>query len=89
MDLKVSSKGNVTLPTSIRKQLGIKPGDELTAEVKGEGILISRKARPQSSKRSRPKIETSPVTGLPVLTAGENAPVLTNEMVREMLADFP
>ena len=30
-----------------------------------------------------------PITGLPVLSAGKGAPKLTNEQVRELLADFP
>lgn len=35
----------------------------------------------------RAKITTSPITGLPVIETG--GPIITSEMVREALADFP
>ena len=89
MDTKVSARGNVSLPTSLRRRLGIKPGDELKAEVQGEGILLSPKAKPQRKKRYKTWITTDPITGMAVLAVEEGAPELTIEMVREMLADFP
>ncbi len=30
-----------------------------------------------------------PITGFPVIDAGPDAPILTSEMVRELLKDFP
>jgi antitoxin (DNA-binding transcriptional repressor) of toxin-antitoxin stability system len=44
-----------------------------------------------AEEKSLPKarIIEDPVTGLPVIDVGDDAPILTNEMVREMLADFP
>lgn len=89
MDTKVSVKGNVMLPTSLRRQLGIKAGDELKAEVRDEGILLSPKARPKRKKKYKTRIATDPITGMAVLAVEDGAPELTNEMVREMLADFP
>lgn len=44
---------------------------------------------PSEATLSKARIITSSVTGLPVIDAGDDAPVLTNEMVRDMLADFP
>jgi AbrB family looped-hinge helix DNA binding protein len=51
----------------------------------------SKKARRRMRKppTSNPKIITDPITGYPVLTAGPGAPMLTNEEVAEILADFP
>lgn len=73
------------IPISLRKKLGIKSGDRLTADVKNGNIVLS----PQRRSKFKTRIITSPITGLPVLTSGPNAPVLTNEMVEEILADFP
>ena len=89
MDTKVSARGNVSLPESLRRRLGIKPGDELKAELQGEGILLSPKAKPIRRKKYKTWITSDPITGMAVLTAEEGAPELPNEMVREMLADFP
>jgi hypothetical protein len=35
------------------------------------------------------KIVVDPVTGLPVLSAGQAAPVLTSREIDEILANFP
>ena len=36
----VQKKGQVTLPTEIRQELGIKPGDSVVFELVDEGVLI-------------------------------------------------
>lgn len=38
--MRVTSKGQVTIPQAIRAQLGIQPGSEVTFEVEGEGVRI-------------------------------------------------
>jgi AbrB family looped-hinge helix DNA binding protein len=85
MRTKVSTKGQVVLPSRIRKRLGLQPGDSLDAELEGERIILTPRRKP----RGRARIVKDPVTGLPVLTAGKGAPILTSEQVREILADFP
>ena len=88
MQTTISTKGNVQLPDAIRRELGLKAGDALEVKIKN-GDIVLHKSQPKRKKSQKACIITSPVTGLPVLTAGEGAPVLTSEMVREMLADFP
>jgi AbrB family looped-hinge helix DNA binding protein len=87
METEVLEKGHVALPASTRRKLGIKLGDKLNIDVQNGGILLSLPNKQKSSRKAR--IVTDPVTGLPVLDVGEDAPILTSEMVREMLADFP
>jgi AbrB family looped-hinge helix DNA binding protein len=85
MDTTISTKGQVVVPSGIRRKLGLQPGDSLEARIEGQNIvLIPRKARTRKARIIR-----DPVTGLPVLTAGPKAPKLTSADVREILADFP
>jgi AbrB family looped-hinge helix DNA binding protein len=86
MVTKVSTKGQVVLPSGIRRRLGLRAGDSLDVKAEGDRIVLTLQ-----SKRSRrkAKIVTDPVTGFPVLTLGPGAPVLTHKQVKEMLADFP
>jgi len=85
MRTTVSTKGQVVVPTSIRRKLGLQPGDLLEARVQGQHIVLTpRKVRPRNARIIR-----DPVTGLPVLTAGPKAPKLTSAQVREILSDFP
>ena len=42
---KISSKGQVTVPASIRKTLGAKSGDMLIWDVASDGTVIVRRAR--------------------------------------------
>jgi len=85
MQTKVSTKGQVVLPGPLRRRLGIRAGDPLDAKVEaGRIVLTPRKRRPR-----RVGIITDPVTGLPVLSAGVDAPVLSSREVEEIQANFP
>ncbi|MGH9698042.1 MAG: AbrB/MazE/SpoVT family DNA-binding domain-containing protein [Candidatus Acidiferrales bacterium] len=85
MNTKVSTKGQVVLPRGIRHRLGLQPGDMLEARLEGDRIVLT----PEKARRRKARIVKDPVTGLPVLTAGANAPPLTSQQVQEILAEFP
>ncbi len=87
METKVLEKGQVVIPASLRRRLGIKPGDRLKAAITADNIVLSPKHERKQVRKTR--IITDPVTRLPIIDVGDDAPVLTSEMVREMLADFP
>jgi AbrB family looped-hinge helix DNA binding protein len=85
MQAKVSTKGQIVLPGPLRRRLGIRAGDPLDARIDAGRIVLT----PRKERRRRVRIVEDPVTGLPVLNAGPDAPVLTNREVREILANFP
>jgi AbrB family looped-hinge helix DNA binding protein len=85
MQTKVSTKGQVVLPGPIRRKLDIRAGDPLDAAIDNGRIILT----PRRRRSNRARIVTDPVTGLPVLDAGPDAPTLTSKDVDEMLADFP
>ncbi len=85
MQTKLLDKGQVVLPASIRRKLGVKTGDEFSADIKNGNIVLT----PTKKKVYKTWITTNPITGLAVLKAEEGAPKLTSEQVAEMLADFP
>jgi len=85
MRTKVSTKGQVVLPGPLRHQLDIRAGDPLDASVENGCIVLT----PSKKRRHRAKLVTDPVTGLPALSAGANAPRLTSKEVEEILANFP
>jgi len=85
METRLSTKGQVVLPGPIRRELGLQPGDSLDAKVQAGRVMLTPRR-----KRSRlARILTDPITGLPVLSAGPEAPLLTSRQVREILAEFP
>jgi AbrB family looped-hinge helix DNA binding protein len=85
MRTKISTKGQVVLPSRIRRRLGLQPGDALDAGIEGERIVLV----PRRPRRRRARIIEDRVTGLPVLTAGADAATVTSEQVREILTEFP
>ena len=85
MQTKVSTKGQVVLPGPLRRRLGIRPGDPLDVKVESGRIVLT----PRRKRRQQIKIVTDPMTGLPVLSAGPNAAVLSSKEVEEILATFP
>jgi AbrB family looped-hinge helix DNA binding protein len=85
METKVSTKGQVVLPNAVRRRLGLQSGDALEVEVEGGRIVLS----PRNKRQKKARIISDPITGMPVLSAGPDAPVLTSEEVAELLKDFP
>jgi AbrB family looped-hinge helix DNA binding protein len=85
METKVSTKGQVVLPSPIRRKLGLRTGDPLDARIEGGRIVLT----PRSTRSRKVSILVDTITGLPVLSAGPNAPVLSSKQVYEILSDFP
>jgi AbrB family looped-hinge helix DNA binding protein len=85
MQTKLSTKGQVVLPSAIRRKLGLRAGDPLEASVEGGQIVLS----PRRGRLRKPRIGADPITGLPVLVVDPGAPPLTSEQLREILSDFP
>jgi AbrB family looped-hinge helix DNA binding protein len=85
MQTRVSTKGQIVLPGPIRRRLGIRAGDPLDAEVEAGSIILT----PLKKRPHKGRIISDPLTGLPVLSAGADAPVLSSKEVEEILANFP
>lgn len=85
MKTKLSSKGQVVLPVSARRALGLEAGESLDVLIEGERVILTRS---QAATR-KAKLTTHPLTGLPVLSVAEGSPKVTSVQVSEILADFP
>jgi AbrB family looped-hinge helix DNA binding protein len=81
MQTTVSTKGQVVLPGPLRRKLGIQAGDAMDVIVEAGPIVLM----PHKKKMRKGKIVSDPVTGLPVLSAGKNAPALSSREVAKML----
>ncbi len=73
------------LPGPIRRRLDIRAGDPLDAHIEGGRIVLT----PQRKRSHRAHLMTDPITGLPVLSAGPDAPTLTEKDVDDILVNFP
>jgi len=85
MKTKISTKGQVVLPGPIRRRLDLRPGDPLDANIEGGRIVLT----PRKKRSYRVRIVIDPVSGLPALSAGPDAPTLTSKDVEEILSNFP
>jgi AbrB family looped-hinge helix DNA binding protein len=81
----ISTKGQVVIPGPLRRRLGIRAGDPLTADIEAGRIVLT----PFRRRLRKVRMVADPVTGLPVLDAGPAAPALSSKEVREVLANFP
>jgi AbrB family looped-hinge helix DNA binding protein len=85
MQTKLSTKGQVVLPGPLRRKLGLRPGDPLDVRTDDGSIVLT----PRRKRLKKPRIIVDLRTGLPVLTLGPDAPVLTSKQVDEILSNFP
>ena len=85
MKTTLSSKGQVVLPSAVRRKLGLVSGDTLYVALESGRIVLE----PARERPRPPKLGTDRSTGLPKLEAPARAPRLTSRKVRELLADFP
>ena len=85
MQTKVSTKGQVVLPVSVRRKLGLRAGDALDVHARNGSVVLT----PRKSRRKKARIVIDPMSGLPVLDTGKDSPVLTSEHVEELLKNFP
>jgi len=85
MQTRVSTKGQVVLPGPIRRKLGIRAGDPLDIAIEKDRIVLTQPRKPKYKAR----MVVDPVTGFAAIDLGPDAPILTSEMVRELLSDFP
>ncbi len=85
MQTRVSTKGQIVLPGPLRRKLGIRAGDSLNIAVERDRIVLTQPSKPKYEAR----IVEDPITGFTSIDLGPDAPILTSEMVRELLVDFP
>jgi AbrB family looped-hinge helix DNA binding protein len=85
MKTTLSSKGQIVLPSAVRRKLGLVPGATLDVALEAGRIVLA----PARERPRLPKLGTDRSTGLPVLEAPAHGPQLTTNQVKELLADFP
>jgi AbrB family looped-hinge helix DNA binding protein len=77
----LSTKGQLVIPSEIRKALHLQPGDRVAFNLEGER-LIMRRDETKRARLIRGKF------GRPVLSAPKNAPAMTPERVKTLLEDL-
>jgi AbrB family looped-hinge helix DNA binding protein len=85
MQTRVSTKGQIVLPGPLRRKLDIRAGDPLEISVEKNRIVLTQASKPKYEAR----IVEDPITGFTAIDLGPDAPILTSEMVRGLLTDFP
>jgi AbrB family looped-hinge helix DNA binding protein len=85
MRTKVSTKGQIVLPGPLRRRVGIRAGDSLDVSVERDRIVLTQASKPKYEARMVEDL----ITGFLAIDLGPDAPILTSEMVRELLTDFP
>ena len=78
---RLSSKGQVVIPTAVRRALHLEAGDRLRISVEGRRLVIE----PEQTESARVVKER----GRKVLVAPSGAPAMTTAAVRSLLSDFP
>lgn len=84
MEARVSSKGQLVLPSRVRRKLGIVAGDSLVVRVERGNVVLSTKGK----RPRRARLATSRWTGLPVIEVSAQAGSVTSEVVEQLLGEL-
>jgi AbrB family looped-hinge helix DNA binding protein len=77
----ISSNGQLIIPDQFRKALHLQPGDKVSLTLEGEKLVLRR------DEPSRATLVDE--NGRKVLVAPSDAPPMTTETIKALLADFP
>jgi AbrB family looped-hinge helix DNA binding protein len=69
--MRITSKGQVTLPVEIREKAGLLPGAEVDFEFDGEGIRIVRSKTPRRETRGQRAVRLLRGSGTVRMTTNE------------------
>jgi AbrB family looped-hinge helix DNA binding protein len=86
MVTKVSTKGQIVLPSPIRRRLGLQAGDSFDVRIECGRIVLTPQTKMPAFEA---KIIEDPITGFPVISLGPDAPILTSKEIEDALEDFP
>jgi AbrB family looped-hinge helix DNA binding protein len=79
---RVSTKGQLVIPSQLRKALHLEAGDTVSMSLEGKRLIVE----PKQPKRARLAMGKF---GRPVLVAPKGAPAMTPEHVRTLLDELP
>ena len=82
MEARLSSKGQIVLPSPVRRKLGLVAGDSLRVEIDHDRVVLT----PRRERRPSSRLSTSARTGLPVLRPTAKAPTVTSDLVARLLS---
>ena len=85
METRLSSKGQLVLPSLVRRKLGLIAGDSLRVEIEDGCVVLT----PRRERRLLCRLSTSARTGLPVLKPAGKAPMVTSNLVARLLEELP
>jgi len=78
----LSTKGQLVIPSRFRAAMHLQPGDQVSFSLDGDRLVISR-ANPSKARLVENR------KGRKVLIAPADAPPMTTDSVKAILADFP
>jgi AbrB family looped-hinge helix DNA binding protein len=78
----LSTKGQLVIPTRLRRALNLRPGDKVEVTLDGRRLILERRA-PRGAKLMRGRF------GRPVLVAAPGAPAMTTQSVNALLDELP
>lgn len=78
----LSTKGQLVIPSRYRNALNLRPGDRVAFSLKGEKLVIA------TAKATQARLVKG-CGGRKLLVAPDDAPPMTTDAVKAILADFP
>jgi AbrB family looped-hinge helix DNA binding protein len=79
--MRITSKGQVTIPVGIREKAGLLPGTEVDFELKGDSVRIVRAKAPKGETRGERAVR--------LLRGSGSGKMTTDEIITLMRGNWP
>ena len=73
--MRVTSKGQVTIPKQIREKLGVKPGDEVGFREEGQAVILENADMKNGKEESRRRVQKAQALAAQMLRDGRLEPL--------------
>lgn len=73
--MRVTSKGQVTIPKQIRKKLGVKPGDEVGFREEGQTVILEHADVKNAKEKFKRRIQKAQALAAQMLRDGRMEPL--------------
>jgi AbrB family looped-hinge helix DNA binding protein len=84
--MRITSKGQVTIPKAVRDKLGVKAGDDIGFREEGQAVIVEKRRR--GKKPNAGEMLFQQLLGKGAALRGERPPITSEDLMKQTRGPF-